>query len=95
MCFELISYHLFNFPSHPPSFSLNIIILSSSLLQLKSRNGWSENDMAGQTEVFINELENRAKDLNIFDLRPFYRSTIFRNHGLRVDERRQVIVKFY
>ena len=47
------------------------------------------------TEVFINELEHRARELNIFDLKPFYKSALFRNHGLRVDERRQLIVKQY
>jgi DNA replication licensing factor MCM2 len=47
------------------------------------------------TEVFINELENRAKEMHIFDLKPFYRSALFRNHGLRLDERRQLIVKHY
>jgi hypothetical protein len=50
---------------------------------------------ADYTEVFVNDLENRAKDLNIYDLRPFYQSALFRSHGLRVDERRQVIIKQY
>eukprot|EP01041_Mallomonas_annulata_P002923 gene2923-5737_t len=37
-------------------------------------------------EVFIDDLEKRARDLNIFDLRPFYSSRLFKSHGLRVDE---------
>lgn len=48
-----------------------------------------------ETEVYINDLENRAKELNIFDLRPFYNSLIFKNHGMSVDERSGLIVKRY
>jgi hypothetical protein len=37
------------------------------------------------TSVYASALENRAKELNIFDLRPFYDSSLFKNHGLRVN----------
>ncbi len=45
--------------------------------------------------MYINDLENRAKELTIFDLRPFYNSMVFRNHGMEVDERRGLIIKTY
>jgi hypothetical protein len=47
------------------------------------------------TEVFIHALANRAKALNIFDVRPFLRSSYLRNFGLEVDERTGVIRKYY
>jgi hypothetical protein len=47
------------------------------------------------TEVFIHALENRAKALNIFDVRPFLRSSYLRNFGLEVDESKGVIRKYY
>ena len=43
--------------------------------------------------VYMQDLEKRAKDLNIYELRPFYESAVFRSHGFRVDEREQVIIK--
>jgi hypothetical protein len=48
-----------------------------------------------ETKVYINILENKAKELNIFDLRPFYRSAIFRSSGLTVDEQRRLIIKSF
>ena len=48
-----------------------------------------------RTEVHLIALENRAKDLNIHDLRPFYKSSLFRNHGLKLDEINQLIIKQY
>ena len=47
------------------------------------------------TEVFMHELENKAKELNIFDLRPFYSSGIFKNHGMKVDLDKRLIIKTY
>ena len=66
-----------------------------SLITEAERYKKLKNVSTDSTEVFINELEHRAKELNIFDLKPFYKSALFRNHGLRIDERRQVIVKQY
>lgn len=43
----------------------------------------------------MNELENKAKELNIFDLRPFYSSPIFRDQGFRVDDEAQIVIKTY
>lgn len=47
------------------------------------------------TEVFITDLENRARELNIFDLTPFFSSVLFKNFRMRVDRTRGVIVKTY
>jgi DNA replication licensing factor MCM2 len=47
------------------------------------------------TEVYIEALEARARELKIFDLRPFYQSAVFRNHGLQVDVERGVLRKVY
>ena len=46
-------------------------------------------------EVYVTDLKNKAKELNIHDLVPFYSSALFRNHGLSVDESRGVIVKSF
>jgi hypothetical protein len=43
----------------------------------------------------MDDLENRAKSLNIFDLRPFYESAPFKNYGLHLDERNRMIVKSF
>lgn len=48
-----------------------------------------------RTEVHTIALENRAKDLNIHDLRSFYKSPLFRSHGLKLDEVNQLIIKQY
>ena len=45
------------------------------------------------TKVFLQDLEKRAKDINVYDLRPFLESSLFKSHGFRVDFREQVIVK--
>eukprot|EP01038_Epipyxis_sp_PR26KG_P005040 gene5040-7031_t len=55
----------------------------------------ARNNRSNTTEVFIYDLENRAKELNIFDLRPFFKSNTFKNHHLHVEEERGVIVKTY
>jgi len=46
-------------------------------------------------KVFLQDLEKRAKDINVYDLRPFFESSLFKSHGFRVDFREQVIVKDY
>lgn len=48
-----------------------------------------------ETRVYITELENYAKNLNIFDLRPFYSCALFRNMGMHVDMEGGQIVKQY
>jgi DNA replication licensing factor MCM2 len=47
---------------------------------------------ASSIEVYISDLKTKANDLNIHDLTPFFNSSLFRNHGLEVDENRGVIV---
>lgn len=47
------------------------------------------------TSVYMPNLEKRARDINVYDLRPFYESALFRNHGFRIDERNQLIIKDY
>jgi DNA replication licensing factor MCM2 len=42
--------------------------------------------------VYIEEFENRARIMNIYDLRPFYASAIFRSHGMRLDVGKGCIV---
>jgi hypothetical protein len=43
----------------------------------------------------MDDLENRAKTLNIFDLRPFYNSPLFKNYGLALDETTRMIIKTF
>ena len=45
--------------------------------------------------MFITDLENRARELNIFDLTPFFNSALFKNFRMKVDRARGVIVKTY
>jgi hypothetical protein len=43
----------------------------------------------------MSDLENRARELNVFDLRPFYSSTIFADRGFHADSVNSLIVKTY
>lgn len=52
-------------------------------------------DHSPHTEVYLEALETRARELKIFDLRPFYASAVFRAHHLEVDSERGVIRKLY
>jgi hypothetical protein len=45
--------------------------------------------------VFITDLENRARELNIFDLTTFFNSALFKSFRMSVDRTRGVIVKTY
>lgn len=47
------------------------------------------------TEVYIEALESRAKELKIFDLKPFFQSGIFRSHNLQVDFAKGVIKRVF
>lgn len=47
------------------------------------------------TEVFIRDLLSRAKELAVYDLRPFYQSSLFKQLGFVVQESRGVITKTY
>jgi hypothetical protein len=43
----------------------------------------------------MEELESRARALNVYDLRPFYNSAMFRNHGLHLNVNDGTIVKAF
>ena len=45
--------------------------------------------------IYIDELDSRAKTLNVYDLRPFFKSALFRNHGMHVDEAKGIIIKSF
>lgn len=75
------------FSPHVNVFTQNIVV--ALLLGQLTRN------TSKDTEVFITDLENRARDLNIFDLSPFFGSVLFKNFRMRVDRTRGVIVKTY
>ena len=49
--------------------------------------------LPGNVEVFISDLERKAKDINIHDLNTFFHSTLFRNHGLSIDDNK--IIKIF
>ena len=44
-------------------------------------------------QVYISDLQKRANDLNIFDLKPFFNSKVFKSYGMEVNERSGMIVK--
>ena len=66
---------------------LSNLVPSSSLFQVVRKV------VTTSVEIPTSALESRAKELNIYDLRPFYKSSLFRSHGLQVDEQRRVIIK--
>lgn len=49
----------------------------------------------GDVEVWLNDLKNKAKELNIHDLTPFFASKLFVSHGFAIDENRGVIIKSF
>ena len=51
--------------------------------------------MNDTVEVPIDDLESKARELNIYDLKAFYTCSIFKKLGFHVDSYRQVIVKTY
>ncbi len=46
-------------------------------------------------EVSMEELETKARELNVFDLKPFYNSILFKQLGFHIDLRYHIIVKTY
>jgi len=52
-------------------------------------------EIGNETTVGMDKLERRAKEINIYDLRPFYNSSTFAKHNFSIDERRQLIIKTY
>ena len=53
------------------------------------------NTTADTVKVYMVDLENKAKALNIYNLRSFYASTMFTNHGFRHDDQNRVIIKTF
>ena len=51
--------------------------------------------VVGDVEVWTTDLKNRAKELNIHDLNPFFTSKLFTSHGFTLDETRGVIIKSF
>ena len=52
-------------------------------------------EIGSETTVGMEKLERRAKEINVYDLRPFYNSQAFTKHNFSIDERRQLIIKTY
>ena len=52
-------------------------------------------EIGNETTVGMDKLERRAKEINIYDLRPFYNSNTFAKLNFSIDERRQLIIKTY
>jgi hypothetical protein len=46
-----------------------------------------------KTEVFMDELEAKAREYKVFDLTDFYASPSFRANGFEVDATRKVIIR--
>lgn len=53
------------------------------------------NSTADSVKVYMVDLENKAKSLNIFNLRDFYKSNMFTNHGFRYDDENKEIIKTF
>ena len=47
------------------------------------------------TEVFMSEFETKAKEVGVFDVRPFYGSNLFKSHGMRINLDKKLIIKTY
>jgi DNA replication licensing factor MCM2 len=60
---------------------------AEKLAMVKQRNNGGE----VAVHVYIEEFENRAKIMNIYDMRPFYASSVFRNHGMRLNSAKGLI----
>lgn len=43
----------------------------------------------------MSEFENKAKEVGIYDVRPFYGSNLFKSHGMRVNFDKKLIIKTY
>ena len=45
--------------------------------------------------VHISELKLRANSLNIYDIKPFFSSHVFKSYGMSLNERDGVIIKSF
>jgi len=69
---------------------LKKLVEEQERLDLYSGRGASK-----ETIVPISSLEKRAKDVNIYDLNPFFASQTFKKHNFSIDARNNMIVKTY
>lgn len=47
----------------------------------------------GEYQVFVDDLEARAREFSVFDLTDFYASPAFRNDGFSLDAKRRTILR--
>ncbi|KAI8996853.1 MCM2/3/5 family-domain-containing protein [Pilobolus umbonatus] len=59
------------------------------ILQLKSKS------VARNVEISIKDLEEKARQMEIFDISPFLQSDLFKKNSYTVDQERKLIVKNY
>ena len=64
-----------------------------SLLNDAEKYQQAQRNTSGVIQVFISDLQKRANELNIFDLKPFFNSKILRSYGMEVNERSGLITK--
>lgn len=48
-----------------------------------------------ETSIYINDLENRARELQVFDLQSFFESKLFEDSGLTVDLSKGIIIRIF
>jgi DNA replication licensing factor MCM2 len=74
----------------------NRLLLHQLVSLMNDAEKYQRAQQSGTTEVvqvFISDLQKRASDLNIFDLKPFFNSKVFKSYGMEVNERSGMIVK--
>jgi hypothetical protein len=70
-------------------------MIETVFLSINIRRRGNNRNINEPTEIQMSDLENRARELNVFDLRPFYSSTIFADRGFHADSVNSLIVKTY
>lgn len=46
-------------------------------------------------QVYVTDLQKRANVLNIFDLKPFFNSYVFKSHNMHLNEHEGLIIKMF
>ena len=46
-------------------------------------------------QVYITDLQKRANAINIFDMKPFFNSYVFKSHNMHINEQEGVIIKVF
>jgi DNA replication licensing factor MCM2 len=52
---------------------------------------YGDENMPAVVEIDTEDFETRAKELNVHDTKPFYKSKLFSAHGYRLNEKKRVI----